>query len=253
MLQTASEQLELGLDDELPEMGQYFVRESARAKHVSLRVIAGIGLEVTIPRRFSRRLIPQVIRDNGDWIRRQFRKQAKELNPEFLCWPPPRLRLAAVDEVVHVHYERSPQAAVTFSWDQQQTELHLAGSVQDKSAVRAALASALKAKATNELLPWLATLAQQHALSYRKSVIRGQRTLWGSYSSSGTLSLNYKLLFLPPELTRYVLLHELAHTRHLNHSRRFWALLTTLEPAARELDKALGAAAKLVPPWLEAI
>ena len=88
-------------------------------------------------------------------------------------------------------------------------------------------------------------------MTYGKLSVRGQRTLWGSYSSSGTLSLNYKLLFLPPELVDYVVLHELAHTRHMDHSRAFWRLLDKMIPGARDLDDQVNDAATLVPRWLE--
>ena len=86
---------------------------------------------------------------------------------------------------------------------------------------------------------------------YRRLTVRGQRTLWGSYSSSGTLSLNYKLLFLPSELVDYVVLHELAHTRHMNHSRAFWRLLERMAPGARQLDQRVNDEARRVPRWLE--
>ena len=81
--------------------------------------------------------------------------------------------------------------------------------------------------------------------------VRGQRSVWGSYSSTGTLSLNYKILFLPPELADYVMLHELAHTGVLDHSPAFWSLLETYYPGARQADQRLSNAVRDVPPWLE--
>jgi hypothetical protein len=66
-----------------------------------------------------------------------------------------------------------------------------------------------------------------------------QKTRWASCSRHRTVSLNMKLLFLPPELVRYVFVHELCHTVHMNHSREFWRFLAVKEPRYKELDKQL--------------
>jgi predicted metal-dependent hydrolase len=81
--------------------------------------------------------------------------------------------------------------------------------------------------------------------------IRGQSGRWGSCSSNKTLSLNYKLLFLEPELVRYLIIHELAHTRHMNHSARFWRTVGEFEPRYKELDQEIGESWRDVPAWLE--
>lgn len=60
--------------------------------------------------------------------------------------------------------------------------------------------------------------------------IRDQKTCWGSCSRKGNLNFNYKILFLPPHLQDYVIVHELAHLRELNHSPRFWALVAGVMP-----------------------
>ena len=72
--------------------------------------------------------------------------------------------------------------------------------------------------------------------SVERVVIRCQRTRWGSCSTRGTVSLNCSLVFLRPEVVRYLFMHELAHTRHMNHSPGFWRLVESARaglPAAR--------------------
>jgi predicted metal-dependent hydrolase len=86
--------------------------------------------------------------------------------------------------------------------------------------------------------------------SFRKMHIRGQRTCWGSHSSTGTISLNYCLMFLNPAHLRYVLIHELCHGTHMNHSRRFWSLVGRYEPDYRRLDKDLNSCWKKIPTWV---
>jgi predicted metal-dependent hydrolase len=58
------------------------------------------------------------------------------------------------------------------------------------------------------------------------------------------------LLFLAPELVRYLMIHELCHARHMNHSRRFWQRVGRFEPDYRHLDKALGESWISIPAWL---
>ena len=80
--------------------------------------------------------------------------------------------------------------------------------------------------------------------------VRCQRTRWGSCSRRGTISLNVCLLFQPPEVLRYLLVHELAHLRHMNHSARFWAEVARHEPDWKALDRELLQGWRRVPSWM---
>lgn len=81
-------------------------------------------------------------------------------------------------------------------------------------------------------------LADMYGFSYNRLTVRNQRTRWGSCSSRDNISLNMQLMRLRRELRDYVILHELAHTKHKNHSRRFWAALD--EVAARHIESLNG-------------
>jgi predicted metal-dependent hydrolase len=70
---------------------------------------------------------------------------------------------------------------------------------------------------------------------YEQIQIRNQKTRWGSYSpSTGTLSLNFRLLMAPPDVIDYVIVHELAHEEHPNHGPRFWRLVAQQVPDYQE-------------------
>lgn len=71
-----------------------------------------------------------------------------------------------------------------------------------------------------------------HPFKHGAVRIKNQRRAWGSCSSKHNLNFNWRLVVLPPELADYVILHELCHTVHFNHSSEFWALLTSLAPDA---------------------
>jgi predicted metal-dependent hydrolase len=96
----------------------------------------------------------------------------------------------------------------------------------------------------------LAHVAAKTGFTYRRVQIRRQRTRWGSCSISGTISLNVCLLFLRADIVRYLLVHELCHTRHMNHSARYWALVAIHEPNFRQLDRELLRGWRHVPAWM---
>ncbi len=88
--------------------------------------------------------------------------------------------------------------------------------------------------------------AQSFDIDLKRVSVRSQRTLWGSRSTSGTLSLNWRILLLPESLQNYIICHELAHIRFMDHSTSFWIYLNTLCPNAKKLDRELGKASKRV-------
>lgn len=101
----------------------------------------------------------------------------------------------------------------------------------------AALDRELRLRAMRELPRQLLALAAQLGLSVRKVTIRNQRSRWGSCSSTGHISLNFRLLLMPDPVREYILIHELMHMRQANHSIRFWRLVEAACPAFREAER----------------
>lgn len=76
--------------------------------------------------------------------------------------------------------------------------------------------------------------AARMGISYGNITIRNQRTRWGSCSSKGNLNFNWRLLMMPQSVMDYVVVHELAHRREMNHSPRFWAIVEQYIPDYKE-------------------
>ena len=97
----------------------------------------------------------------------------------------------------------------------------------------------LRAQAKAQLPPRLAALAALHGFTYARVFIKNNVSNWGSCSVQGNINLNLSLLTLPERLQDYVMLHELCHLREMNHGPRFHALLESVCPGHRELEKEL--------------
>lgn len=88
----------------------------------------------------------------------------------------------------------------------------------------------LSHQAAQYIPPRVAMYAERVGVSYGRITIRHQRTRWGSCSTKGNLNFNCLLMLTPPEVTDYVIVHELCHRKEMNHSTRFWALVASLLP-----------------------
>jgi predicted metal-dependent hydrolase len=106
-----------------------------------------------------------------------------------------------------------------------------------QKAARKACERALKKEAEVLLGRRLQEISGRQALIYKNLKVKRLKTRWGSCSQDGIITLNYYLIQLPWELIDYVIVHELAHTRHLNHSRDFWNLVESIIPRAKERRK----------------
>jgi predicted metal-dependent hydrolase len=223
------------------------VRESARAKRMSIHVSPHVGVEVVVPRATSAARVARFVEEHRGWIERTRRSLADTPCPAFDLALPERIELAAIDGAWDVVLEAAPTRGVQVH--EQPGQLRVRGPVHDEDACRRGLQSWLAGKGRTYLVPWLTRLASHYGFTWRRVQIRGQKTRWGSCSSRGTISLNYSLLFLSPPLVRYLMLHELTHTRVMAHDERFWSLLTAMEPRARSLDGQMNDAWREIPGW----
>jgi hypothetical protein len=109
--------------------------------------------------------------------------------------------------------------------------------LKDPSDARPDIERDLRELARARLVPRLHTLAAQHGLAVARVTIRNQRSRWGSCSRTGAIALNFRLVQMPPEVSDYVLIHELMHLRQQNHGRPFWALVEQACPDYRAAER----------------
>ncbi len=231
------------------ELPAYHVRASHRARRVSLRMSMDRGLEVVVPAGFDKAEIPALLRSRRAWIDRQQERLAALRARYAHCHPPlpaDRIRLAALDRD-HPILRRNRGGRPCL--EAEGSQLILLDTHAEPHLETPLLRTWLKRLGRQELPPRLRRLADAHDFDYQRVSIRLQRTRWGSCSSSGTISLNAALLFLSPSLLRHVLIHELCHTRQMDHSPRFWSHVARLEPEYARRRGELKHAWMCVPAW----
>lgn len=228
----------------------YTLKKMPRARHVKLKASLRHGLELVVPMRFNQKNIPEILETNKAWIEKQLAKLQEQMQAANLTVLPTEINLQALNQLWHIHYIQSDNKKLKLVLRPQQ-EIVLLGDIQDKKTCYKLLAKWIKEQAKQYLLSRLQTISLQTQLSYQSAAIRGQRSRWGSCSTAKVISLNYKLIFLPTSMVDHILIHELCHTIHMNHSTKFWRLVATFDPDWREYSKTVKRAEQLVPVWVE--
>lgn len=223
------------------------VRRSQRAKHVRLKVHHSGQVEVVVPMRFDERRLPAILDAHEAWVQQTLQRVGVRPAPEQAVAAPGRILLPAIAGEWRLEYRESGGERCTCR-ESGEGILQVSGGMTWQVALKRWLAHQGKA----HLAPWLDRVSEELDLPYSGVTLRGQKSRWGSCSAKRHINLNYGLLFLPPHCVRYLFVHELCHTVHLNHSPRYWALVASKEPNYRQLEKELRESSRLVPPWLHA-
>jgi predicted metal-dependent hydrolase len=221
------------------------VRQSARARRLSVRVFRHGAVEIIVPPRTSPQRVSAFVSEHREWIERQRRRSAPASH-----WPipPATLNLSALGEHWRCVSTAGPGRVRVREMGADQ--LLLRGHLDDVEQLRHVLRQWLAQHAQQQFDAPLRALAAQMGVEPGRLQVRCQRTRWGSCSRAGTISLNVCLLFQTPEVLRYLMVHELAHLRHMNHSVRFWADVARQEPDWKALDRELLQGWRRVPSWM---
>ncbi len=223
----------------------YQLRLSKKAKHVHLKITANLGLEIIVPIRQQKRFrVEELLIAKKSWIEKHL---ATLTIPalEHLA----ELSLQAIEQKWRIEYKQTLSKHIRHAichGDDINT-ITLYGNVADVKKTHQCLKKWLMQIAKQYLIPWIYDLSIKHQLPFTKAAVRAQQTLWGSCTSAKNISLNYKLLFMPRVHAEHILLHELCHTKYINHSQLFWDLLQKLDANSQGHDRAIRHADRFVP------
>lgn len=214
----------------------YTLRESPRARRLHLRIRPEGELEVVVPRRTARARIEEVLREKAGWINATLARLAREaaalptpmplVHGQTLPLAGRELRLALL---LAAPAAPRPRTRLTRTRLIGET---LAISVADgrQETVRAALEAWYRAQARAVFAERIAHCNAAYGFTFGRVSIKEQKSRWGSCSRAGNLNFNWRLLLAPLPVLDYVVYHELAHLKEMNHSPRFWRLVARACP-----------------------
>ncbi len=227
----------------------YHLKRSRRSHYVKLKTSMKNGLELIVPMRFNERHIPHILETNKEWIQKQLTKIHKELKtireadlPEEISFPIARQKW----KVQYVQSNNKHLQVIA----RPQKELVLLGNVANKKAVYKLLLAWVKQQSQLHLPKLLDELSEETGLKYHRISIRSQRTRWGSCTYRKIINVNFKLVLLPNHLVRHILIHELCHTRYMNHAPRFWRLVASFDKDWEQYSRETRVADQLLPLWI---
>lgn len=199
-----------------------------RARKYLIYVRADGSVRVTIPRRGSRAAAEEFVAGHHAWIRRKLDQiEARIISPQ--TWSV-GTEVMIRGRMVRLSLQ-SQGGAHAIECDGQLIPVRQPG-INFRPLVEGHLFRLAK----RELPTRLYELAENHRLQVAKVTVRNQSSRWGSCSGRGAISLNWRLIQVPPEVSDYVMLHELMHLKEMNHSPRFWSLVFSVCPDYRESE-----------------
>lgn len=217
----------------LPEIGEVVIAKRKGAKNIRLSISAAGKVRVGLPQWAPYAAGISFAKSRTDWINQHINSHQ----------PKPLIDGGRIGKSYRLNYIYTPKNARTTTRLKDQalnvsSPLPLETPAVQAIVVRAS-ERALKQEAVKLLPPRLSQLATKNGYRFKQVRLKKLQSRWGSCSSSGVITLNYFLMQLPWGLIDYVLVHELIHTKHLNHSPEFWSDFEKAYPSAKQTRKLL--------------
>jgi predicted metal-dependent hydrolase len=215
----------------IPGLGEVLLAKRRGAKNIRLSITARGQVRVGMPTWTPYAAGAAFARSRREWIIKH-----RASHQEVILKSHDR-----IGKSFRIYFENSPQSLKTRS-RLSQNSIHIVSSLppedpEVQQVAQKAGEKALKKEAVVLLPKRLDELAKTHDFSYKEVRIKKLTSRWGSCSNDSVITLSYFLMQLPWPLIDYVLLHELVHTRYLNHSKGFWSLFESLAPDIQQKRK----------------
>jgi predicted metal-dependent hydrolase len=221
----------VALDDHPLSEIAVVVRRNPRARHVRLHVEAGGEVRASIPKRFALWRLDAIVRDRAEWLNEAVtaaRLTARSTEIDLLAGDPVRLLGTWYrTEVVEV----TKRSRCVFMDDRLVIHVKPGHDPYD------VLETWYRNEARKTIVERVEHYAAAFGFEYRALSIRDQRTRWGSCSVEGNLNFNWRLVLAPLWVLDSIVVHELCHLTHMDHSDAFWSLLDQLYPRHREANE----------------
>lgn len=212
----------------------HYLLERRQRRTVGLKITAD-GLIVHAPKRISQSLLDSLITQKADWILKKLNTRNENRIPALQWQDGEQLLLLGNSVTLSLRHDARSRAV-----SHQPGLLELAMPNHDESAaVARKVLQWYKKQALADFARRLEIFSAKLGVTLPKLLISNARTRWGSCNSKREIRLNWRLLQAPPHLINYVVCHELAHLKEMNHSAKFWAVVASIYPDYKAAEKEL--------------
>lgn len=217
------------------EFGKITIRRSIRAKQIRIKVAPDGTLRASLPMYAPILLVKHLVKTS----RNELRSMLSRARPEYEYINGMQI---GKSHTLIIHETGGQNFNVSLHGQQIIVKLPQGKNLYDnivEREIRDKIIAALRIEAKSYLPKRLSFLADKYGYSYDRVKFSHASGRWGSCSSNGTISLNIALMKLPFELIDYILIHELSHTKQMNHSSSFWNLVGVADPNYKKHRNAL--------------
>jgi hypothetical protein len=211
----------------------YTIKQSYRTRSIRLEIRRESGLTVVVPRKYTPRQVEDILLQKSRWILRHLNGGKPLQMPLFKPAPGHGDSLPYLGKTIELSVAAEAGKHTTARYTDGRLLIALTSGVNTAPVLEAWYRMQARRVFTQKADTFKAVMG----LSYNSILIRGQKTRWGSCSAGGNITLNWKLLMAPPEIVDYVIIHELAHRKHMNHSKKFWQFVERYCPRWKECRK----------------
>lgn len=214
-------------------MISYTHKTHPRSRSIKIKIEASGEVVVVTPNRISSRAVESFVEQQTAWIEQHLakinlKKKVSETDDS----------VALFGKVYQKKIVNKPTIPRGVSVGSRQLIINVPSpelpAAELKTKVQTYITRFLKNTAEQYIVPRTHQLAKHMGISFGTITLRQQKSRWGSCSSQGNLNFNWRLIHAPTEVIDYVIIHELAHRRHMDHSTAFWNLVSHYDPAYKE-------------------
>jgi len=199
----------------------YAIKQSYRTRAIRLEIRRETGLTVVVPRKYTPKQVEDILLQKSRWILRHLTAEKPVQMPLFKPAPGHGDSLPYLGNTIELAVIAEAGKHTTARFTDGRLVIALTSGVKTAPVLEAWYRMQARRVFTQKADAFKAIMG----LSYKAILIRGQKTRWGSCSPSGNIALNWKLMMAPAEVVDYVIIHELAHRKHMNHSKKFWDMV----------------------------
>jgi predicted metal-dependent hydrolase len=204
----------------MPEI-QYTLQRNTRSRNIRIRIVGKGEVVVSAPPRAPEWQIRRFVEEQREWILKNVAKVKS------------RSSIVGADQLQlfgKIYDKEIDMVGTKIGVVVKGSTAFITPVTNSKASIEKAVVSFLKTTAEKYIRPRTQQLGKKMQTTFGRVTLREQQTRWGSCSSEGNLNFNWRLVHHPPAVIDYVIIHELAHRTHMDHSPAFWELVAKYDP-----------------------